>query len=358
MVLSMILMIYFSGCVDQSDTIQENEYAPVKIEIEPDTYSQTPIPTKSITNAISTSARTPLATPTINPKKITYGLDLLYEVPYGWTEDRSDTNGITLSGIKQNQPGTDFYGVSRYSVMVLPSQPLSGSLADTYSILWRQIVLDFLTTDIKPLPMQLRLKSGYMLAYDGGNMKMVDNGESMDIVFYVIAAEDRAVPILAVYTGWDESLETTIKNFFDTATIRGASPSKAPLFTEDQMVGKWTASDASLDVDSSGNYVGDARAYGSTYQFLDDGTFSINSASISTGDVPLKSSSSGSWSIDDGFLVLDNKETGKISKLRIWGIGQSPRAGHTMLRLDGYPGQKMELVVPRRSMSGEWYESR
>ena len=163
---------------------------------------------------------------------MTYGFDLAYEVPDGWAENRSNADAIGLSRGD---------GVRTYVLLVLQSRPLSGSLADTYSVLWRDILLGMFTSDIKPLPMQLRLKSGYALAFDGGNMKM-NTGESTFVVFYVIAAEDRAVPIIGVYNGWDESLEITMRNFFDTATIRGSSPAKAPLFTEAQMVGKWSLS--------------------------------------------------------------------------------------------------------------------
>src|SRR5262245_42305591 len=105
------------------------------------------------------------------------GIDLVYERPPGWTEQRNE-GGITLSFLQNVQEGTDMYGVRNVRVLIFPSQPPRGSLVATYHALWAEFVAPSFVTSFPVAPIRRRLASGLACAFDGETMK-AKNGLEM-----------------------------------------------------------------------------------------------------------------------------------------------------------------------------------
>src|SRR5688572_14068764 len=95
----------------------------------------------------------PGAATATTPAAATGDLDLEYQLPAGWTEQRG-ADSITLTFTQNVHPETDFYGTYHYQLVILPSQPLRGTLVETFHAVWSEQILPLFTTRIAPAPMR------------------------------------------------------------------------------------------------------------------------------------------------------------------------------------------------------------
>ncbi len=84
------------------------------------------------------------------------------------------------------QPSTDFYGVRDYSLIILKSSAAGESLVATFRSQWKGVILSLFETDLSPLPIRRRLKSGLACALDGTLMKNKSNGGQVQCILYVL----------------------------------------------------------------------------------------------------------------------------------------------------------------------------
>lgn len=186
--------------------------------------------------AIAPSA--PAGTPQTGGAAVASGsLDLVYSLPSGWTEQRG-ADWITLNYSVAGPSPTE-----SYTLVILPSKPLSGTLTATFQALWAEMITPTFTPlqdpAIVPAPMRRRLASGFVAAFDGGLMK-TNNGGMFTTMLYLISSGDRVVPILGMYGLLGDQSEPVLSAFFDSVSISGQTPVKAPLFDASELVGKWS----------------------------------------------------------------------------------------------------------------------
>lgn len=278
-------------------------------------------------------------------------LELVYQTPAGWKEDRSRTDSITLAFDQQVQAGTDFYGVKMYRLFVLPSQPIVGSISDTFVADWKAVLAAAnMQLPVVVAPLKKRLQSGYVLALDGDQV----NGVTINL--YLVCGDQRCVPVLGMFSRSDSALEPMLSAFVESATLKGAVASKAPVYTKAELVGAWSSQSASLGnyVNSSGQYVGDASiATAETIDLKANGTYKDQFAAVKSGG-GFQEKESGKWKVEDDVLVLEAK--GRTTRYRIFARATTPQGKPGLLlprALETLPN--IELGFPRRMLSADWY---
>lgn len=283
-------------------------------------------------------------------------VDLKYTTPPGWTTRTLD-GGVLLENIKDEGS----YKVV-YRVLILPSQPLEGSLRKTFLELWTSQIKATLETTIVPVPLVRRLKSGMAVAFDQDPAAKTKEGVKHHGGLYLLARGKRCVPVLGLYfnMGNTDELEKALGVLFESAEIPGAGTDKVALLDPAELPGEWSVSSSSLAnyVTASGAYAGDASiAVGSGLHLNKDETFKKSLIAI-TKDRRLKELSEGTWKVDDNELVLLEKgAAGPGKRYRIFGVGGDEKGG-TFLVLSSYAdtAQQADLTSPRRLFGGEWHK--
>ncbi len=282
-------------------------------------------------------------------------VDLQYSVPAGWRESKRE--GVTVIEATKD----DFYDKWRWTLVVMPSQPLTGSLRENFMEYWKALITANYDASITPLPLSVRLSDGYVCAFDAdGSAKHKATGAKPRVVsVYLIAHGDRFVPILAIQYGYDSQLSKDLDRFIETARIPGSSDAKISLFNKSDLAGDWTEGSASIAsyVTSSGTYAGDASIYtGSDFHLHSDGSYKYNFIGLQ-GSTHIRESQEGTWSFNDQDLVLtEKKETTTYSLL---GYGVDGKGGRFLV-LGTYAGAKAKLSFanPRGPLQATWYRAK
>ncbi len=280
-------------------------------------------------------------------------VDLQYTVPEGWTETKKEGAAV-LEASKD-----DFYTKYRWTAVIMPSQPLKGSIRDNFREYWSALITANYTSSVVPLPLIERLDNGYAIAFDADvSAKHKATGAAPRTVsVYLLAHGDRFVPIMLITYGYETQLNTDFAHFIETARIPGSSDAKFPLFSSSEIVGNWSEGSSSIAsyVTSSGAYAGDASIYtGSYFDLRADGTFTHVFIGIS-GSTHLKEKSEGKWSIDDDDLVL--KSDKGDTRYSLLGYGDDPKAGRYLV-MGTYSGVKAKLSYsnPRGPLQASWFK--
>jgi hypothetical protein len=282
----------------------------------------------------------------------TGSLDLIYSVPAGWTEHRS-ADAIRLSHVV-----SDSYSTVSHTIVILASQPMRGSLTQTFHALWGELVSpSFKSTyaqGIVPAPMRRRLASGYIVAFDGELMD-ANQGGMFTTVLYLLSSGDRVVPILAMYGSLDAAkTEPVMSAWFDSLSISGASPPQTALFDPSEIAGEWStqAAEYANYVDSSGRYVGDANiAVRQDHTFDADGSYHAYASAYQSGRGFDRESTKGSWSVEDDTIVVETG--GKTTRLRVFAVAYHRNVLSLRLPPSYASTEVVELTRPRSL--GDWY---
>lgn len=281
-------------------------------------------------------------------------VDLHYSVPEGWTETKKE--GVTVLEASKD----DFYTKYRWTAVIMPSQPLKGSIRDNFREYWAALIMANYTSSVVPLPLIERLDNGYAIAFDADDsVKHKSTGAvPRSVSVYLLAHGDRFVPMMLITYGYETQLNTDFAHFIETAKIPGSSDAKIPLFSSSEIVGNWSEGSSSLAnyVTSGGDYAGDASIFtGSYFDFRDDGSFKHVFIGI-TSTRRLKEMSEGKWSVVDDEVVL--KETGGTERrYSLLGYGNDPKAGRFLV-MGAYSGVKVRLSYtnPRGPLQASWFK--
>jgi hypothetical protein len=283
-------------------------------------------------------------------------VDLRYKTPEGWVAKTLD-QGVLLTEEK-----SDFYDKHSYRLMVLPSEPLTGSLRAKFLEVWAAQIKPGIDTTIVPLPLMRRLKSGTVVAFDQDASAKTKAGVAHHGGLYLIARGNRCVPILCFHFGLGDTkaLLSAVEPLLESSEIPGAGDAAITLFDAADLVGNWNTSSMSLAnyVTASGGYAGDASISTADYLTLNkDGTFKKTFVGI-TAKQRLKETSEGTWKLEDNSLLLAGKtDDAKPQIYRVFGTGGDAKGGNFLV-LSSYPNtdEQTDLCIPRRVFSGTWYK--
>jgi len=282
-------------------------------------------------------------------------VDLQYKVPTGWVETKkSGANVIEASH-------DDLYTKYRWTLVVMPSQPLTGSVRDNFREYWKATVTGNYDSAVVPMPLMARMSDGYVCAFDadGSAKHKVTGARPRTVALYLIAHGNRFVPVVAILYGYEKPLEEDLERFITTARIPGSSNTKIPLFSSKEVTGDWSEGSASIAsyVTASGDYAGDASIYtGSGFQLRPDGTYNHVLVAI-TRNTRIKERDAGKWSIEDDELVLH--QTAGMTRYSLLGCGVDPKAGRFLV-LGTYSNLKAKLSFsnPRGPLQASWYKAK
>ncbi len=282
-------------------------------------------------------------------------VDLRYKAPEGWVSKTLD-QGVLLAEEK-----SDFYTKYSYRLMILPSEPLTGSLRAKFLQVWATQIQPGIETTIVPLPLMRRLKSGSVVAFDQDPSAKA-KGVAHHGGLYLLARGGRCVPILCFYFGLADTkaLLAALEPLLESAEIPGAGDAAIPLFDAADLVGNWNTSSMSLAnyVTAGGQYAGDASISTADYLHLNkDGTFSKTFMAI-TAQRRLKETLEGTWKLDGVELLLSLKDpAAKPQTYRVFGAGGDAKGGYFLV-LSTYPNtdEQVDLCIARRAFSGAWFK--
>lgn len=279
--------------------------------------------------------------------------DLQYTVPPGWVETK--VNGFPLLVKERNEEYTKY----RVSLLILATEPLSGTIREQFVGYWRDLITPNYETNIAPLPLMARLETGHACAFDG-QWDAKANGVQTTVALYMIAHGGKAVPIMAIMSGTDWSLdgkvEPEIAKFLDTARIPETSDKKVPLFDPAKLAGDWKESGHEFAnyVTRSGDYRGDASiSTASYYKLGSDGSYDRTLLAVGAAG-NIKEKDAGTWSVEDNELVLS--KGGRFSQL---GYGDDPKVGRFLV-IGNYANQKTRLKFtnPRGILQALWLRAK
>lgn len=281
-------------------------------------------------------------------------VDLQYVVPQGWVA--TQINGSPQLVKEKNEQWTKF----RLSLLILPTEPLVGSVRDQFQQCWKAYVSPNFTTNIAPLPLMSRMKSGHACAFDADSGAKIKNGPDVTVALYLLAHGGRAVPVMGIYAGpdwnFDKSAEAEISQFLDTARIAGTSTQKVALFSAASVAGDWSESgtEHAHYVTSSGAYAGNATISTATYFNLGaNGSYSRTLRAIgAAGNVREKDQ--GTWKIDDDELVLS-----KGGRYSLLGCGADPKGGRSLV-IGNYSNarSRLKFTNPRGLFQALWLRAK
>jgi hypothetical protein len=265
--------------------------------------------------------------------------DLSVSVPAGW---QSSVSGDLLVVERIVDVGWGQQEV--YRLVFHPPEAARDSAAATFDALYSPLASAAFASPARPLPIRVRLSSGATLLYDGGTTQWLENGAEVSGMVYVVVQGNRAVAALGVLGGWEQSLATSLRQIFDGVSIAGASAEVQPLFTQQEIAGRWGSSSTSLAnwVDASGNYIGDASlATGETLSLYANGMYRDQFAAVGGGGGVFSSDTSGAWAVEDDTLVMTPQSGADATRYRITGVGSSADGRGRFLFLgvtrDDYP---------------------
>jgi hypothetical protein len=313
------------------------------------TYSD---PFSNMIRSLGGSGKHPPA-PEIAPASGT--VDLQYKVPAGWVETKKQ--GATVIEATKD----DFYTKYRWTLVVMPSQPLHGSLRENFKDYWKALITANYDSDAVPLPLFVRLSDGYACAFDAdsGAKHKVSGARPRIVSVYLVAHGDRFVPILAILYGYEKQLDIDMDRFLTTATIPKSSGAKIPLFSNAEVVGDWSEGSTSIAsyVTASGAYAGDASIYtASSFHLNPNGTFKHFMMGIQ-GSTHIKEQTEGTWRLKDNELVLTHAKG--VDRYSLLGCGSDPKAGRFLV-IGTYSNVKAKLSYsnPRGPFQASWYKAK
>lgn len=285
-------------------------------------------------------------------------VDLTYTVPAGW--ERKDQGDSVLLEKWLNKGETFYHTERQFRLLILPSQPLAGTLKKAFLETWTIQIKGSVDSAILPLPMMRRLKSGMAVAYDVDADAKNKKGVPLVSGLYVLARGTRMVPVIAFHSGFDDVLTKDLLELLESAEIPGAGDGRVALFAAAELAGEWATSSMVLAnyVTSSGAYAGDATvATSETITLNADQTFKTWFMGLS-GTTRIRESNQGKWSIDDATLVL-NGEKDKERRYLIYGVGSDAKLGHFLVKND-YSSSETPLDIsrPRRPLSAAWLKKK
>ncbi|HZE95706.1 MAG TPA: hypothetical protein VE981_01650 [Planctomycetota bacterium] len=281
--------------------------------------------------------------------------DVRYKAPEGWTSKTLD-GGIVMFTLDKK----DFYEQYSYRILILPSEPLQGTLRQKFQNLWTVHVNGNFTTTIVPIPLVRRLKSGMAVAVDQDGRAKNKDGVVQHAGLTLLARGNRCVPILGFYFGLGNTdlLQKALEPMLESAEIPGSGDDRVALVDAADLPGSWSTSSVSLAnyVTSAGAYAGDASiATGEGVTLNKDGTFKRSFRAVSA-KMRFQENSEGTWKTDDNLLDLTLKD-GSKQVYRIFGVGGDAKGG-TFLILSNAANteQQADLCIPRRTFVGEWFK--
>ena len=280
-------------------------------------------------------------------------VDLVYSVPSGFNEVRGE-QATTLAYAM-----SDGYSNVSYTIVILPSQPMRGTLSETFLALWGEIITPLFTSayspGITPAPLRRRLASGYAVAFDGELMNS-NNGGMFTTVLYVFTSGDRVVPILGMFGDLDARQgEPIISNFLETASIDGYPAGAFSLFDASELVGEWSTQSAEFAnyVDSSsGNYVGSSTvAVRQDHTFNADGSYKAYASAYQSDRGFDREAPSGTWRVEDDAVVLATNAG--TTRYRVFAVG-TYRGVQSIYLPPSYASESVAEFTRPRSL-GDWY---
>lgn len=308
-------------------------------------------------DALTTMVRSLGAPKAAPPAPAATTVDLKHTAPEGWTVKTLEAG--VLYGLAKN----DFYEKYDFRILVLPSQPLQGSLRKAFVEMWDLHVKTNFETKIVPLPLVRRLNSGMAVAFDQDNAAKNKQGVQHHAGLYLLARGNRFVPIVAFFFGMGntDAVDKALLQIFDAAEIPGAGAGRVPLVDAAELAGTWTESSHVFAnyVTSAGAYAGDASIATVSYLTLNaDGTVKATFMAV-TAKTRLKEVDEGKWRVEDNELFMDvgKGAEAKTKRYRIFGVGSDEKGG-SFLVISDYPNtdQQASLPYPRRSFNGQWFK--
>jgi len=279
---------------------------------------------------------------------------LQYTMPVGWKE--SKVNGFPML-VKELK---DDYNNYRVSLLILPTEDLAVSIRDQFVGFWNSYVTPNYETKVAPIPLMARLKTGYACAYDGQWDAKAKNGAQQSVVLYMIAHGGKAVPVLAMCSGaeWsiDGKVELEVAAFLDSARIPGVSDKKVQLFDPAQVAGDWKESGTEFAnyVTRPGTYAGDATISTASYLTLaGDGSYDRTLLAVGAAG-NIREKDVGTWSVEDDELVLS-----KGGRYSLLGSGSDPKVGRFLV-IGNNRNQRVRLKFtnPRGPLQAMWFRAR
>ncbi|MBC8065609.1 MAG: hypothetical protein H7Y17_12315 [Chlorobia bacterium] len=291
------------------------------------------------------------------PPPITGGsgkADLQYTLPPEWTE--SKINGLPLLVKEKNEE----YNKYRVSLLVFPSEPISGSTREQFVGYWRAFIAPNYTTTIAPIPLMVRLKNGYACAFDGEWDAKDKNGAPITIALYMVAHGGRVVPIMGMFTGpnWfsDGKVDVEVGKILETSRIPGASAIRVKLFNATNLAGDWTESgtEHAKYVYRDGSYAGNATSATATYFTIgSDGTYNRTLLAVGAGG-NIREKDAGTWTVDDDEIVLS-----KGGRITLHGYGDDPKIGRFLV-IGNYANTRsyLKFTNPRGILQAKWLKAK
>lgn len=279
-------------------------------------------------------------------------VDLKFTVPDGWTK-KEEAGSILLEA--SEQPDVI---VTVFRVLILPSEPLQGSVLKTFQELWALQLKPAVESSAVPTPFMLRLKSGAVCAFDVDDEARNKTGDKLSAGLYVLARGKRVVPILVFflnYYGNSPTVQKGLAAILESAEIPDAGTDPIALFAASDLEGEWSefSSNMANYVTRGGDYAGDASVSTGEWMILNkDGSFkTVHIALKSTKNV--KETVEGTWTLEDNVVILTDKE--RVRRYTVFAYGTDPKVGAFLVR-SSYPNsdQQPYLFRPRRSNSGTW----
>lgn len=279
--------------------------------------------------------------------------DLRFTVPAGWVTE--EANGFPLLVREKHDDWRNY----RFSLMVLPTEELQGSLREEYGRFWQTYIVPNFTTKVAPLPLMRRLESGYACGFDADSRALTQDGGELTVALYVVAHGGRAAPVLGMYSGpdwtFETAAETEIGEFLASARLPGATEERVALFAAADLAGDWreSSSEHANRVSRDGAYLGDATVTTGTYLELGaDGAYSHTKMALRRGSTA-RDHSAGTWTVDDDELVLS--QGGRYTLL---GYGSEPEVGRFLV-MGNYPNltARLKYTNPRGILQASWLKA-
>jgi hypothetical protein len=279
-------------------------------------------------------------------------VDLQFKSPEGWTTRKLE-GGLLLEKTK-----SDFYENWAYRILILPSQPLEAPLRRTFAAAWAAFIKPTIETQIVPLPLVRRMKSGMAVAFDQDPSAKNKDGQVHHAGLYLLARGKRYVPILGLFHGLGNTAEVdkALTGIFESAVIPDAGDAPVAILDREDLVGNWNQSSYSMAnyVTAAGAYAGDASIATLSYITLrPDGTVKKTFVAL-TAATRIREVDEGTWTLEDNLLVVN--ASSKTRKYRIFGAGADEKGG-SFLVIAAYADtdQQADLSIPRRLFAGDWY---
>ncbi len=280
-------------------------------------------------------------------------VDLAFALPEGWSK-KEDADSTLLEG---SVAGFD-NATTVFRVLVLPSEPLTGSLRSTYLELWASCVEPVLKTSIRPLPFMHRLKSGTMVAFDVDEAAKDQKGATLSGGLFLLARGKRVVPVMTFWFNHVKApqLEQAFESFLESAVVPGVGAGAVEPFSAGDLEGEWSEASSVLAnyVTRGGDYAGDASIAAGSYMTLSrDGRFTTSAFAV-TATRRIKETDEGTWQLAANVLTLTGRD--RVRRFTLFAFGTDPKVGAYLVRSTyADTDERPDLCRPRRAFSGAWF---